>query len=261
LKLWQGKFPGLTPQILWFEGKKNSATLLLEYIEGQDLMQILINEGNKFERAMTLLLKEQTRVWKSSQVNKPIKLNYVSQLLSRKSDIQSVHPAMFESSQGLDHLIKEARRIERQLTAPFTTLIHGDFNADNIIFQLSEDRMYYVDVHRSGYGDYVQDVSVFLVSNFRLPLFSPEIRQRLNSANQQMYDCAAAYAGRRKDRLFEARLGIGLFRSLITSTRFVFDKDFSAQLLSRAESILIDLKAHEGNLKKFKLNSDAFLYR
>ena len=158
-------------------------------------------------------------------------------------------------------MIKEARKIERQLPAPFSTLIHGDFNADNIIFQFDQPQMYYVDVHRSGYGDYVQDVSVFLISNLRVPLFSSEVRQRLNMANQGMYECAASYAVRQKDKMFQARLALGLFRSLITSTRFVFDKKFSAELIDRAKLIVDDLKAHEGKLNRFKINPEYFLYR
>jgi aminoglycoside phosphotransferase len=261
LRLWQEQFPGLTPQVLWHRARKDSATILLEYIEGQDLLNILINDGGKLDQALDLLAREQTNVWKSSIKRKSVKTNYVGQLLRRKNDIESVHPSLFESSHDLSQLIKAATKIERMLPAPFSTLIHGDFNADNVIFQLDESRMYYVDVHRSGFGDYVQDVSVFLVSNFRVPIFSPDIRQRLNAANQRMYDCAADYAKKQKDQLFDARLALGLFRSLVTSTRFVFDQAFSYQLMDRAAMILQDLKSHEDNLKKFKMNTDLFLYR
>jgi hypothetical protein len=94
-----------------------------------------------------------------------------------------------------------------------------------------------------------------------VPIFSPEIRQRLNAANQRMYECTADYANKQKDQLFEARLALGLFRSLVTSTRFVFDEAFSFQLIDRAAMILQDLQSQEDNLKKFKMNADLFLYR
>ena len=152
------------------------------------------------------------------------------------------------------------KRIERELRAPFTTLVHGDFNADNILFRLEEERVFYVDVHRSCYGDYVQDISVFLISNFRVPIFSPEIRQRLNLANQRVYACAASYADRQKDTTFDARLALGLFRSLITSTRFVFDQEISNQFIERASIIMHELNAHKDNLSEFRLNTELFLY-
>jgi phosphate uptake regulator len=261
LNLWQEQFPKLTPEVLWHRSRKDSATLLLEYIEGKDLLNILINGRGKLDQALDLLTREQSRVWKTGVKRKAVKTNYVGQLLRRKNEIESVHPSLFESSHDLSRLIKEATKIERQLTAPFSMLIHGDFNADNIIFRLDERRIYYVDVHRSGFGDYVQDVSVFLVSNFRVPIFSSDIRQRLNAANQRMYECSADFASKQKDQLFEARLALGLFRSLVTSTRFVFDQAFSFQLMDRAAMILQDLKSKEDNLKKFKMNTDFFLYR
>jgi hypothetical protein len=120
--------------------------------------------------------------------------------------------------------------------------------------------VYYVDVHRSKFGDYVQDVSVFLVSNIRIPIFSSDVRSRLNTANRKMYEVGSAFASRQKDPWFDARLGLGLFRSLITSTRFIFDKNFSIALYDRAELILDTLEHHGADLQKFKLDEELFLY-
>ena len=170
-----------------------------------------------------------------------------------------MHANTFDAAE-MDILISEAGKIEAKLKAPFTNLIHGDFNADNIIFQLKKNEMYYVDVHRSGFGDYVQDVSVFLISNFRIPVFSNDIRQRLNTANVCVYECAARYAKKNKDHEFDARLALGLFRSLITSTRFIFDKSFSNQLYDRASLILQELIEQKSELHKFKLRTELFIY-
>jgi phosphate uptake regulator len=260
LKLWQRRYPGRTPKILWYNSRKDNATLLLEYIDGQDLLEILINKSGKLEQALELLTRSLTLAWDANYRDKSRKSDYMAQLLSRKSDITSVHSGLFESEFGLDKLIVGARRIERDLRAPFTTLIHGDFNADNILFRLGADQVYYVDVHRSGYGDYTQDVSVFLISNFRVPIFSPEIRQRLNVANLRIYACAAEYAAAKDDSTFDARLALGLFRSLVTSTRFVFDKDISSQFIERAAIIMQALNLHKDDLSSFKLNTEWFLY-
>jgi len=261
LKLGQKKYPGQTPKILWHNSRKDTATLLLEYIDGQDLLAILINTGSKLDRALEILTNSMTRVWEANARVKSRKSDFMLQLLNRKKDIQSVHSGLFEKDLGLNQLITQGRRIEKDLKAPFTTLIHGDFNADNILFQLEEDKVFYVDVHRSCFGDYVQDVSVFLISNFRVPIFSPEIRQRLNLANQRIYDSAADFAARQNDDTFAARLALGLFRSLVTSTRFVFDKDVSNQFIERASMIMHELSAHRDNLSEFKLNTELFLYK
>ena len=120
--------------------------------------------------------------------------------------------------------------------------------------------MFFIDVHRSGYGDYTQDVSVFLVSNFRVPIFSPDIRQRLNEANLRVYDCALRFARKNNDTTFEARLALGLFRSLITSTRFLFDSNFSTAMFRRAMMILRDVLANKDHLDKYRLPKEHFLY-
>lgn len=261
LDLWQKRFPGVTPQVLWYNARKDHATILLEYIDGEDLLEILINRRSRAERALTILTEQLTLLWDTSRKNKPVKCESINQLLKRKGDVQFVHGDLFGLEDEIDSLLTETRRIEKSLKAPFATVIHGDFNVDNIIFQQGTDKMYFVDVHRSRYGDYAQDISVFLVSNIRVPIFSSDVRQHLNNANRRVFDCAASYAKKHKDTTFEARVGIGLFRSLITSTRFLLDQSFSEIMLQRAVVVLREVLAQKDDLSKFKLNPDYFTYQ
>lgn len=262
LELWRKEFPGWTPEVLWHNSRRNHATLLLEHIEGTDLLELLINSPAKLDTALKLLEANLVTVWDKTRKKKSVKSDYISQLVRRKSDIQSMHANLFELEPELDKLLDGARKTEKDYRSPFSTLIHGDFNVDNILFTLSEDRMYYVDVHRSGQGDYVQDIAVFLVSNFRIPVFSTDVRKRLNDANRRIYTCAAAYAEANGDTHFDTRLALGLFRSLITSTRFMFDKNFSREMFDRAILLIRDLLAHHNRQKRkpFKLREDYFLY-
>lgn len=260
LKLWHDSYPDLAPEILWHSSRKDHATLLLEYIEGHDLLEILIRQRGQMEAALDLLTTRLIEVWTGSKRPKPVRSDYMGELMDRKADIQSVHQQLFAQDNDLEALMVEARALERDLKAPFSTLVHGDFNVDNIIFQPDAGRLYFVDVHRSGFGDYVQDVSVFLVSNFRVPIFSKDIRQRLNDANLRMYDCASGFARSQHDATFEARLALGLFRSLITSTRFLVDKNFSADLFQHATLILRELLAKKDDPAGFRLAPEYFLY-
>jgi phosphate uptake regulator len=259
LKFWQQKFPGKTPKILWDNTRKDHTILLMEYIDGDDLMAIMLKPRADLDRALQMLGSNASRIWLKAKRDRGQKPDFVNQLSRRKDDVESVHSALFDLDH-LDEMLDRARNIESKLRVPFTTLIHGDFNADNILIQLEQKKVYYVDVHRSKYGDYVQDVSVFLVSNIRLPIFSSDVRARLNSANRAMYACGASFAARQKDPWFDARLALGLFRSLITSTRFIFDKSFSSALYDRAELILNTLEQHDTDFKKFKLTEELFLY-
>jgi phosphate uptake regulator len=259
LKFWQRNFPGKTPRILWDSTRQDHTTLLLEYIDGADLLAILLKPRADLEQALLLLSQNASRIWRKGRRDKGQKPDFVRQLTRRIHDVESVHSALFDLDH-LDDMLERARDIEGLLEVPFTTLIHGDFNADNIIIQLEQKKVYYVDVHRSRFGDYVQDVSVFIVSNIRIPIFSSDVRSRLNSANRAMYSCGAAFASRQKDPWYDARLALGLFRSLITSTRFIFDKSFSSALYDRAELILDTLEQYDTDLKKFKLTEELFLY-
>lgn len=260
LELWQQKYAGMTPKILWHSSRKDHATLLLEYVEGDDLLEILLRGRSKLDVALDLLMARLVDIWDTTRRNKQAKCDYVVQIIKRKSDILSVHDDLFRVEDGFETMLEQAKKLEQSIRAPFSTLVHGDFNIDNIIFIAEQESIYFVDVHRSGYGDYVQDVSVFLVSNFRIPIFSSDIRQRLNEANRRMFETAREYACAHDDATFEARLALGLCRSLITSTRFLFDAGFSTDLVRRAIAILKELLAHNECPADFRLAAGHFTY-
>ncbi len=261
LKRWSKVSSVAVPEVLWHDSRKKHSTILLEYIEGNDLLEILINQRGRVGSALDLLTESLTNLWDQTRRNKPVKSNYIAQLVRRTDDIVSVHGQLFNVEENMEHVLKRAKKLESGLKAPFSTLIHGDFNVDNIIYRPESQHVYFVDVHRSGQGDYVQDISVFLVSNFRVPIFSPDIRSRLDEANTRMFDSARDYARRNNDDTFHARLALGVFRSLITSTRFLFDESFTSDMFSRGTTLLHELLDQESNLKKFELSPDYFLYR
>ena len=79
-------------------------------------------------------------------------------------------------------IIDAAEAVERTLVAPYTVLIHGDYNTNNILYDPAEDRIHYIDLHRSADADLVQDVSVYMISHFRLPVFDAPRRKMLLTA-------------------------------------------------------------------------------
>ena len=85
--------------------------------------------------------------------------------------------------------------------------------------------------------DYVQDVSVFMVSNYRLQVLDPVVRQRIAAVIYNFYRIAAEFAANNKDSTFEFRLAFGLVRSLATSTRFILDRDLARYLLDQIVSL------------------------
>ena len=65
--------------------------------------------------------------------------------------------------------------------APYVVRTHGDLNLNNVIFDPARQSLHFIDLHRSALADCAQDISVFLISNFRLPVSDVAVRRRINT--------------------------------------------------------------------------------
>jgi len=180
-----------------------------------------------------------------------------------------VHPSLVVPSSAISSLkrptlsdkIARAAEIEKTLAAPFSVFIHGDFNTDNIIYNEQNDRIVFIDPHRSAYTDYVQDVSVFLVSNYRVPILDAKIRESLVVIIRDFYAFARKFAEAEGDGAFDARLALGVSRSFISSTRFILKDDFAKATYLRGVYLLDKFLDHYGHpWSDFRLPEDVFLY-
>ena len=108
------------------------------------------------------------------------------QLSKRLEEVYTIHPEFRQDDchicgksivPSFGELLKQAHHLEAGIRAPFSVYIHGDFNVDNIIYDPLEKKINFIDLHRSRYMDYVQDVSVFMVSNYRLQIFDAPAAQ------------------------------------------------------------------------------------
>ena len=121
------------------------------------------------------------------------------------------------------------------------------------LYDSTEDRIHYIDLHRSAEADLVQDVSVFMISNFRLPVFDAPRRRLLGAVILEAYGFARDFAVAHGDTTFDYRLTLGLARSLITSTRFELSQRFSRIMFQRGMYLLTRITAHEGDPATFRL--------
>ena len=107
---------------------------------------------------------------------------------------------------SIEDLLETMAAVEPGLAPPISVRLHGDFNTNNVVFDAATDRVHFIDVHRSGNGDYVQDVGVFLVSNVRHPIQDAALRAALMRINRQVRDFAAEFARLTGDVHFASRL-------------------------------------------------------
>jgi hypothetical protein len=99
-------------------------------------------------------------------------------------------------------------------------------------------RVHFIDVHRSGDGDYLQDVGVLLVSNTRMPIEDAPLIGELEDLNRIVEDFAAEFARRVGDGAYAARLILSQARSCVTSARLVTDPTFARELYLKGVRLL-----------------------
>lgn len=244
---WHEIYPGLAPKILSYKKSGQSAALLIEHLAGLTFEQILLHESPQLlAESMDQLSATLKSVWQETEIDKQIGANYMQQIEQRLDEVYFIHPEFRQGDSSIcgypvasfDTLIARAKKFEKQLKSPFSVYIHGDFNVDNIIYDPMEKRINFIDLHRSRYMDYVQDISVFMVSNYRLQILSKPLRKRILKVAQEFYCFAAAYARKKGDKTFELRLALGLARSFATSTRFILDKSLARAMFLRARYLI-----------------------
>lgn len=263
VKSWHSIYPGLAPKILSYEKRNQSAALLIEHLPGLTFEHIVLNEKDAVcATALNRLTRTLKDVWKQTRTREPADLDSMQQLAKRLGEVRRVHPEFkdrkisFSGTElpSLDRLIEQAADREAKVPAPFSVYIHGDFNVDNIIYDPGEDRIHFIDLHRSRYMDYVQDVSVFMVSNYRLQVLDRDTRLRIMAVSQDFYKSARAFARKQGDNTFEYRLALGLARSFASSTRFIFDKSHARRMWLRSRYLIEQaLACPPGDEARFRL--------
>lgn len=244
---WHEIFPGLAPRILSYHKRGQSAALLIEHLAGLTFEQILLHEPHRLlKETLGQLSTTLVSVWDETRTKKRVSAGYMSQLAKRLDEVYAIHPEFQQGDSDIcghqvasfDNLLKQATTREAQMKAPFSVYIHGDFNVDNIIYDPLEKKISFIDLHRSRYMDYVQDVSVFMVSNYRLQVLDAPVRRRILELAGDFYRFARQYADKAGDDTFELRLALGLARSFATSTRFILDKSLAQAMFLRARYLM-----------------------
>ena len=242
LECWQEIYPGLTPKVFSYQEDGDNASLLTEFLSGCTLDEAILNpDAEILQNALFIFEQTVQDIWERTKTAHILPTNVMRQIGDRMSSILQVHPELMRPGMTVNglpiasagELIKGCMDIEAAYPAPFSVFIHGDFNINNVIYNHVNQRVYFIDLHRSQHADYVQDVSVFLVSNFRLPAFDPDSRGRITDTIKSFYAFAKNFAEAQGDTSFDIRLGLGVARSFYTSTRFELNRTFAHAMYNR----------------------------
>lgn len=268
IEKWGEVAPGMGPAVFSYTEQDGKASLLVEFLAGHTLDEVIAEKSPAVvRRAVDDLMTSMRSVW--SKKGEGAASNFIGQLEERLDSVLSVHPDFHRAACSIGsmqvlsdaELFARCREIEIGLPAPFTVFTHGDFNLSNIVYNEAEGRVRFIDLYRSTEADYVQDVSVFLVSNFRLPLFEAQHRRVLWQIIQGFHAFAGSFAKEHGDAFFEARLTLGLMRSLVTSTRFELNETFARDMYLRGLYLGDKISAHDGKpWEEFRLPLEALHY-
>jgi len=255
LEFWARVSPGTGPRIFSYHEEGDSASMLVEFLPGCTWTEVVLTAAPEVLND-AIFVFEQTvgDIWRSTLEPGSVPLDYIEQATGRMAAVRHVHPDFFRQPRRLggvtvpstEELLAQCRDIEAGLRAPMTVLLHGDFNANNIVFDQGAPRVHYVDLHRTRRGDFIQDTSVFLISFFRMPIFERGLRGRINHMIASFHDYSRDFADDIGDATWQARLALGLTRSLMTSTRFELNYDFAREMFLRAHYLMEGLVAHRG---------------
>lgn len=247
LEKWNRTYPGLVASIYGYNEDGENASLLVEYLPGCTLDEVILTTDIAFvDNALFIIQQTLLEVWEATLNAEPSATNYIEQIRDREEDILRVHADAFRPDSKISdkHIIGTRRlltmcgEIERGSPAPFTVMIHGDFNVNNVLYDHADQRIHFIDLHRSRDFDYVQDVAVFLVSSFRMPIFAPPLRERLNHVIRKYHQFAAEFAARQNDATFDLRMAFALARSFFTSARFELNREFAREMVLRAHFLM-----------------------
>lgn len=266
---WDALMPGIAPAIYAHHQSGDSGALLFEYLDGATFEQILLKSSNReMDEALHHISSTLRTVWRKTLKKSDEPVAFVKQIRDRLDDIYSVHPGFAEQHghvgdvtvPAFTDLLQRAEAVEQTLKPPPLVLVHGDFNVDNVIFDAKSKRVRLIDLHRAAMKDYIQDVSVFLVSNYRLPVFDAVVRRRINQTISSFKAFAADFADEIDDKTFERRLALGVARSFVTSTRFVLDEEFAQDMLLRSRFLLESVVADKGRrASKYRMPEEVLI--
>ena len=247
---WNRLVPGLVPAVKKRFERDGRESFLGQYVDGAPLCDIyLARPWDEKLRATRRLLETVRDVWLATTVKAAPAIDYVEQIRARLPELYLLHPELATLRRGetrvfgiahrsLDDLLEAGARVEVRLAPPVSVRLHGDFNTNNIVYDGARDRVHYIDVHRSGAGDYAQDIGVLLVSSRRTPIDAPRLRAELVRLNRLIHRFAGEFARLIGDEHFEVRLTLAQARSFITSGRLVTDVQFAREIFLRGVRLL-----------------------
>ncbi len=248
---WEEIGEGLVPKVVSTVSYKDRTALLREFVDGALLSQIFFEDGDlqlklSLTRSVCNLLED---LWRKTAKEEPPRVDYMDQIRQRLPDVFNIHPPFRQMSETpfrhkgkvippLSEQLAALELVEKTLAPPHSFWLHGDFNPNNMVYNSTDSSLKFIDIHRSRYGDYLQDLTVFIVGLERSPDLSPTVRRQMGRVKGVVQDFASNIAGSYSDHTWEKRMKLGLGRSYLTSARIILHSGRAEWLLKQGRICL-----------------------
>jgi phosphate uptake regulator len=238
---WEAIAPDHTARVIGIAHAKGRSGILREFAEGTLLLDVLLSDSHPEvkETVMRQVTDVLSDIWTTTITPRHPPIDYVGQIRARLRDAFRRHPHLeriakeeLQDLGGLYDLLTLLAAREAWLSPPFSIWIHGDLTAGNIVIDASTKSVVFIDVHRSRYGDYLQDVAVLATSAVR-KFPRGKVAKGIRRGNELLFDVAEEFARANGDRYVNERLRLARARALITSARLESDPD-------RAQALFVD---------------------
>jgi len=238
---WEDIAPGHTARVIGIAHAGGRNGILREFAEGSLLLDLLL-DGAPSERKTALMhnvVDVLSDIWTTTIVKRTPTIDYTVQIRSKLRELLRRHPHLERKAKeemaefgGLYDVLTRLAKREPWLAPPFSIWIHGDLNANNIVVDQKADNVVFIDVHRSRYGDYLQDVAVLATSPIRAFPKRGAVKG-VKRANDLLLRSAESFAKANNDEHYKLRLRLARARALITSARLQADP-------AKAEVLFLD---------------------
>lgn len=254
---WEGIAPSHAARAIGITNSKGRNGILREFVEGSLLLDLLLSDGHMEgkETVMRRVVDVMTDIWTTTITPRAPTIDHTNQIRTRLREVLRRHPHLervakqeMDDFGGLYDTLSHLAARETWLAPPFSIWIHGDLNANNIVVDHATRSVVFIDVHRSRYGDYLQDVAVLAASATR-KFPKGRVAKGVRRANEILLEAAESFAEANKDRTFRTRLRLAQARAFMTSARFEVEPDRAEWLFVEGLGLLKKV-AKEVNGKK-----------
>lgn len=226
-RVWARAFPGLGREVVAEVTVGSEHAFVGEFLAGVPLARLLADRDPLVGRALAVLTATLGELWGRSREARPVPAAYAADVATRLRELHRQKPWLEElmdargaSGASGRELLAELAAREPALAPPFSVMTHGDLTPDNVLYDDATGRVRFLDLARSGPGDYVLDVGKFVAARRRIRRASADDG---DPGELAVTEAAAAFARASGDGTFAVRLQVSIARTLLGSARLMDD--------------------------------------